>query len=220
MSLRLVVYTAIFDIGDQLHPVPGLGPDVAFHCYTDVQQPWQGADGWWRLPAVWAHPTKPRLRARRHKLMAHQLYPHVEYTLWVDGCLTPTDPDLLLRPEHYLAQHDLCVFKHMQRDCIYAEMDACLELKKDSPDIIERLRARYTAEKYPVKRGLAETTAVLRRTNDLTQRLNEAWWAELSANSIRDQLSFDYVCWRQGRAYNTFAGTRCASPHFRWRPHR
>lgn len=216
---KIVVYTAIFgSIKDSLHTVAIPG-DVTLHAYVEqVQEPTKHASGWTLMPAYWKHPN-PRLRARRHKLLSHELYPDHEYSLWLDGCLTPVcDPGYLI--EHYLFDHDICLFDHCQRSCLYEEADACLKLKKDHPELIRRLVDRYRQEGYPPDRGLAETTAVLRRHSPKIRRLNELWWKELRANSIRDQLSFNYVAWKLGINYQAFEGTRTNNPHFEWRPHR
>lgn len=216
----LVVFSAIFGgIGDKLYPSPKVPADVPRDCYADVVEVKQHPTGWTLKPPVWEHATNPRLRARRHKLLSHVLYPDAEYTLWIDGCLTlKVDPWLLVRK--YLKEHDLCVFKHMDRKCVFEEMNACLRLQKDSPEVIEKLRRRYVAEGYPTRNGLAETTAVLRRHTPQIKQFNETWWEELRSWSIRDQLSADYIAWRLNMRYATFAGTRCQSPYFEWRSHR
>lgn len=218
----LVVYTAIFgDIGDKLQPAPQVYADVWMHAFVDgvTSRVWNESLNRILLPAVWEHTNNPRLRARRHKLLSHELYRGAEYTLWHDGCLTPlTDPWELV--DRYLQDVDICVFKHMQRNCIYQEERECVRLKKDSPEVLDRVASRYRAEGYPEHNGLAETTAVLRRHTSEVKAFNQQWWEELRENSIRDQMSFDYLMWRNGMKYSTFEGTRCASPHFKWRPHR
>jgi hypothetical protein len=78
----------------------------------------------------------------------------------------------------------------------------------------------YYKQNYPYNNGLAETTAVLRRHTPQICALNEAWWSEVKQKSVRDQLSFDFLCWKLGVSYNVFAGNRCRSPHFTWRSHR
>ena len=175
-------------------------------------------DGWQVRPAVWLH-KNPRLRARRHKLLPHQLFPKADYSLWMDGCLQLLeDPRNLV--EKYLRYHDICLFDHMQRNCIYQEAEACRRLRKDNAEVLRKLVLRYRAEGYPEHRGLAETTAVLRRHSEDVRKLNEEWWEELRNHSIRDQMSFDYVMWKLGMEYMTFEGTRTNSPHFKWTPHR
>lgn len=218
--VKICVYTAIFgDFPNKLYRPENIPDDVELHCYTDVEYELADPSGWKLMPPRWEHATNPRLRARRHKLLAHQLYPGADYTLWVDGCLTPLDnPHELVAK--YLQNDDICLFDHMQRDCIYQEMEACRKLQKDDWRVIDYLEKRYKDEGYPTFRGLAETTAVLRRNNHQTRVFNEKWWEELKNNSIRDQLSFDYCMWVLGQTYATFEGTRTSSPHFKWRAHR
>lgn len=219
--MRLVIYTAIFgDMPDFLNAPKNIPADVELHAYVDgIKRPEQHETGWELMPALWEHKTNPRLRARRHKLLSHVLYPQVDYTLWLDGCLTPiVNPTFLL--ETYLNKTDICLFRHMERDCVYDEADACIKLRKDSPKILNGLKDRYRAEQYPAHNGLAETTAVLRRHTPEIKALNHLWWEELRKNSIRDQMSFNYVAWKLGVNYSTFAGTRPSSPYFEWRAHR
>lgn len=219
--MKLIVYTAIFGgIKDKLRPPVNIPDDVELHAYVDMTgDPVKHSSGWECRAPVWEHPTNPRLRARRHKLMSHELYPDADATLWVDGCLTPVEnPHSLV--EKYLSSHDICLFQHMQRNCIYQEAEACVRLAKDSSNVLRGLVKRYKAEKYPYNNGLAETTAVLRRHTDAVKRFNEEWWHELKNNSIRDQMSFNYVAWRQGIEYSRFLGNRCQCPHFVWNPHR
>ena len=218
--MSIVIYTAIFGpIKDSLHEPKNIPPDVECHAYIEgITEP-EERNGWLCKPAVWEHSSNPRLRARRHKMLAHQLYPDVNYTLWVDGCLTPkTDPHKLV--EKYLQHVDITVFQHMQRNCLYKELEACLRMKKDDPRTMRAQVNRYRAEGYPYNAGLGETTALLRRHSAAAMRFSTAWWEELRNNSIRDQLSFNYLLWQRGLNYNTFEGNRCKCPHFDWRAHR
>lgn len=222
--MKLVVYTAIFgSIHDQLREIKG-APDngsVGYHAYVDgVTEPTPHHTGWELRPAVWEHATNPRLRARRHKLLSHQLYPEMEYTLWVDGCLTPIQNPWDLVELYFKRPQHLFLFRHMQRNCVYQECEACIRLRKDAPAILRAVSSRYKQEGYPHNNGLAETTAVLRKHTDEVKKFNEAWWEELRANSVRDQISFDYMMWKLGMEYGKLQGVRTECPHFKWRPHR
>ncbi len=174
-------------------------------------------DGWETRPQDAR--DNPRRTARLLKVLAHKAFPHVEYTLWVDGCLTPLTPMWQL-VDRFLYNHDICVFEHLERGCVYRELEACIRMKKDDPAVMRDQVNRYREEGYPYNHGLGETTAVLRRHNKVTQAFNEAWWDEIKRGSMRDQLSFNYVCWKLGVEYATFEGNRVKSPHFRHRPHR
>ena len=50
---------------------------------------------------------------------------------------------------------------------------------------------------------MAWTLVLLRRHNspDVVQAMN-AWWGELVAWSKRDQMSFNYVAWKEGLHFN------------------
>lgn len=213
----IVVYTAIFGtIPDELYRPVYEGEGVEYHAYVDRVR---GSRHGWQLRPKHFTADDPRRQARQHKLLSHELYPEAEYTLWLDGCLSPLcDPRQLV--DQYLGEHDICVFRHMQRNCVYQELEACLQLRKDDPQVMRRQVNTYRREGYPYNRGLAETTAVLRRHSPQVKALNEAWWRELVTGSVRDQLSFDVVCWRLGVPYATFDGTRTRCPHYKWRPHR
>ena len=52
---------------------------------------------------------------------------------------------------------------HPARKCIYKEAEACIALKKDAREVIEKQIARYRAEGYPKNAGMFETGVVLRR---------------------------------------------------------
>lgn len=218
--MKLIIFTAVFGkIKDKLHKPWDVPPEVECHAYIDGVTESEKRNGWLCKPAVWAHKTNPRRRARRHKMLAHQLFPQADYTLWLDGCLTPkVDPFELV--EKYLQDVDIVVFRHMERACVYKELEACLVMKKDTPHIMRAQVQRYRKEGYPYNNGLGETTAVLRRNNAAMAAFSEAWWEELQSGSIRDQLSFNYLIWKHGLKYNTFAGNRCRCPYFSWRAHR
>jgi len=221
----MITYTAILGgFPNKLHQHGGT-QDEDFFAFVDCppgEEPTltlQEAqhDGWWlRRVAV---EDQPRRTARQLKILAHKTFPHAEYTLWVDGCLTPLTPMWKL-VDQFLDNHDICVFEHMERSCVYRELEACIRLKKDDPQIMRDQVNRYRRDGYPYNHGLGETTAVLRRHNKVTQALNEAWWREIEQGSMRDQLSFNYVCWKLGVEYATFEGNRVKSPHFKHRPHR
>ena len=149
--------------------------------------------------------------------MSHVLFPEADVTLWVDCGLVPIlDPAQLA--ETYLADHDLCTFRHSRRDCAYAEAEACIRMDKDDPEVIRRQMLRYHRVGYPYHNGLAETGALLRRRKDLVNVFNETWCEAIDKGSVRDQLSFDFCCWNLGLRYSVFPGkVTDGRPNFQWR---
>ena len=53
---------------------------------------------------------------------------------------------------------------------------------------------------------LADTACLFRRDTAAARRLSEVWWQELSAFSVRDQVSFPYAAWAAGAAVHWWPG--------------
>lgn len=87
--------------------------------------------------------------------------------------------------------------KHNYRNCIYDEIrEVCLRGKEEQ-NMCSWLFDRYKHEKYPEHNGLFETNIIIAHHNDTTVRkLYEEWWSEIYNYSKRDQLSLNYVIWK------------------------
>jgi len=124
--------------------------------------------------------------------------------------------------KRWLKNTDIAVFAHPNRNCVYDEAVVCARQKRAPAKIVEAHMARYRAEGYPRRNGLAACWVLIRRHTKAMERLNELWWEEWVSGAKRDQLSFNYVCWKLGVRYgiipgNLFKGT---SQHFRRAAHR
>lgn len=219
---KLVIYTAITGrISDELRLPVGDGcitdDHIEYVCFTDREKYGTRYGPWVVYPPRWTHSSVPRRTARWHKAMGSRLFPHAQYSMWCDGCFElRTPPRDLLK---YLVGVDIATFKHPDRRCIYDEAVACIKLKKDYPETINAQVDRYRKEGYPEKAGLAETTCVLRRHTPLIALLGDAWWREMDQGSLRDQLSFDYVCRSLGIKYGFMGGCRGKNAYFSFYPH-
>lgn len=110
---------------------------------------------------------------------------------------------------------------HPSWNCIYEEARHVLMMKKDRPEIVLPLMQRYKDEGFPERYGLAETCVVMRRHNDpACVAFDNMWGEELLRNSHRDQLSFNYVCWKKrfSPGYMT-QEFRINNSIFKYRPH-
>lgn len=210
----IVVVTAAFGGGLDLLAPDFVAPDVQYVAYTDDPKL---ESRWWQVKLVPPDPSvTPRFQAKRYKVLTHELFPYAEHSLWVDSTFSlAVDPRYLV--EASLQKTDLALFSHPWRDCIYEEADACIA---DGLDLSERIRGqmeRYRAAAYPARNGLAACGILLRRHTPAIAALNRAWWTEIVRHSVRDQLSFDYVCWRLGVRYRKLAGGYYDNPYFRYR---
>lgn len=225
--MNLVVYTAITGrISDELRlPVEAAARyagQARFVCFTDRARYGDRLGPWEVRPPVWTHPSVPRRTARWHKANAHLLFPDADATAWCDGCFEMRVPPLDLLTLGFPdpgSGPDVSTFRHHERDCIYQEAEACKRLRKDDPATIDAQMARYRAEGFPAGLGLVETTCVLRRNTPEAAAFGAAWWAEMAAGSLRDQLSFNYVSWKLGMPYGVVDGWRERNRYFNFYPH-
>jgi hypothetical protein len=214
---KKVVYTAIANDYDQLKPhenSPHGG--VGYVAFTDATESVKG----WQTRGIHTQFDDPCRNAKIHKILPHVYFPEAEYSLWIDGSIQ-------LRPEFsldrmielFLKDRDLAVFRHPSRNCIYKEAEKCNELKKDAPELIRRQVQRYRYECYPKNIGLAECSVILRRHSEKMKLFDEIWWDEISKHSRRDQLSFNYVCWKLRIRYCTIPGYTHQNDFFEKFPH-
>lgn len=209
---NFVVYTAVTAEYDKLRPPSELwrkeADFVAF-----LEEP-TNVPGWQYRP-IYKRFHDPCRNAKIHKILPHRYFPEAEYSLWMDGSIA-IKSELPLRhwANKFLRHHDLALFKHRYRNCLYDEAAACLALKLDDPRLINRQMQRYFEEGYPPNNGLAECMVLFRRHTRRMRQFNEAWYQEIHGGSRRDQLSFNYVARRLGFKYNYLPGLIWNNPHF------
>jgi hypothetical protein len=193
---KIVVYTAITNHYDTLKEPPiklWKGVDfVAFLDHTPVATSWQ-------IRTAASEFSDPWRNVKIHKILPHVFFPEATYSLWIDGSVEMNfNFSVQQLIDVYLKEHDLAVFKHPERQCIYAEGEECIRIKKDDPAVIQRQMAAYRNENYPPNNGLVECAVLLRRHTGKVRQFNEAWYQEIKHNSRRDQLSFNYAARKTG----------------------
>ena len=200
----LVVYTAISGGYDRLReqpPVSMAGAD----CVAFLDAPAPSRTWLWR--PIHTGFDDPVRNAKIHKILPHRFFPDADYSLWLDGSITARFPFSARRlVDMFLAEHDIAVFQHSRRTCLYQEASVCHQFRLDEPGRIWKQVCRYTQEGFPANAGLAECSVVLRRHTAAVRAFDEAWWDEIMRGSRRDQISFPYVAWKFGFPYATFPG--------------
>lgn len=204
---QAVVYTAIFGKYDELPNNNFITDDYDYICFSDHEIK---SDLWKVILCTPLYEDLTR-NARKYKALPHRYLKNYEYSIWIDGNMKMIGDSRSLLNEKIFQTYD-----HMQcfdkRNCIYKEAEAIFELGKnnfnrtpdrgnrnwkDNPHIIEDQIKRYKEAGFPTNYGLAETSVVIRRHNhpDCIQ-LDEDWWTEMKYGSKRDQLSLNYVAWK------------------------
>jgi hypothetical protein len=190
----MIVYTAIINDYDTLFEPRVRGNGVRYVCITD--SPPSDPKGWEILPV---EPTEahPRLQQRSYKILSHRMFPDTEISLYIDGNF-----ELLVDPrqlaERYLVNSDIALFRHPERDGIFAELEACAALGKDDPRTLAAVASRYRADGLPDVGYLYAGGLILRRHTAAIVEFNEAWHEELLRSTFRDQPPLGYTLWRTG----------------------
>lgn len=99
----------------------------------------------------------------------------------------------------YINKHknNVVTFKKHARNCVYKEIEACRKIGKENNEVLDIVKKRLEEEKYPKNNGLFENNIIVLKPNDENvNRLMRLWWNEIYYYSKRDQLSLNYVIWK------------------------
>lgn len=200
--MRHVVYTAITRSKDRLRD-DQVADGAEFVAFIDSPQ---ASDVWEQRPACDLFRC-PNRCAKIHKVLPHLYFPGAAYSLWLDGNIALKVPVQTLIDEH-LAEADVAMFGHPDRNCVYAELQASMPLLgKYDPAVMMEQVENYRAAGFPEHCGLHECGVIVRRHAAAVERFNEAWWAEICRWSQQDQLSVMPAAWRTGVKIATIPGS-------------
>ena len=161
--------------------------------------------------------------AKRYKILPHRFLKEYEISIYIDGnYIIKRDVNELV--DRYLNDVNAVFHNHNsqpaydKRNCIYDEARTILmfgekNMKitpergmknyKDNPEIIVNQMKRYTNDNYPEQNGLITGGVILRRHNEKDCiKVMEDWWKEIRYGSKRDQLSFNYVAFKNKFKFN------------------
>jgi len=193
--MKLTVYTAIFGDYDVLAEPVFLSSDIKYICFTDKEYESEN----WDVRVVPIVESSPRKEARKYKILSHK-YIGDGISLWIDGsrCIY-NNPIIYIRK--LLRRYDLLTGLHPSRNCIYDEAAKCIKANKGKRENITRQVIKYHKEGYPIHNGLINSSIMVRRITPKTIKVENDWWHELSNFSVRDQISFNYVAWKNNLEY-------------------
>ena len=197
MGNRIAVYTAIFGNYDTLKiPLSSelKKEPIDFICFTDNDQL---TSDYFEIRIVKKKFKDPVRNARYYKINSHLVLPAYNVCCWIDANMIIITNSFNNLIDKYLANADLAIFQHSDRNCLYSEADWASDDQVDNTSIIRSQMKRYSDEGFPENFGLVASNVILRRNSSTRlKQFNEAWWKELSTGSRRDQLSFDFVRWK------------------------
>lgn len=209
---KVVVYTAVFGNYDVVREPAYIDENVDYLCFTDQEDFRSDAFKVIRVDKLFENNTQC---ARMLKTLPHIFLPGYETSVWIDGSARIRGLPLQKLIKESLSNNDIAVHSHFQRDCVYQEAKECIHQRKDDNHSIERQIEYIAALGYPENNGLVETAQVIRRHSEAVSLVNEYWWSFIRDFSIRDQLSFNVVCWFRNIEYYRLEGCQWLDQYFK-----
>lgn len=220
MTNNIVIYTAISNNYDGLKDPIVVSKNCDYICFTDNKNIKSKV---WKTREFAPSELDDVRKCREIKLRPHKYLQEYEYSIWIDGNIELIkDVNDLIKEQKLTPQIELFTFQHPVRNCIYTEAEECIKEKKDNDNLILAQIKKYFDEGYPNNHGLVESNVILRRHNSKQLiRVMEDWWSEIVNYSRRDQLSFNYVTWKNNYRYGLLPGnSRNESDYFKLGKHK
>lgn len=223
--MKIVVYTSIFGGYDELIDDQFIMEGVDYLCFTDRDL----KSDVWNVVNSTAIYNDPNRNAKKFKVLPHRFLKEYDWSIWIDGNLKiVSDARELCQGNPYKLYDHMQVFD--KRNCIYDEAKFMLEAGqrnyqrkpekgiknwKDFPKLMIDQINKYKTEGYPEQNGLSTTPIMVREHNNpLVIKHNEDWWMEIKHHSKRDQLSFNYVAWKNKFEFQHLKGDSRNNEYF------
>ena len=197
-----VIYSAIIGNYDSINEPEVKSENIDYVLFSDRDIP--DYSGVWDIRVLNNEMKLSNQRlARWVKMHPFDLFPDHDWSLWIDGSLR-IKKDIWRYIITYSRKSGMLCFPHHIFKNIREEADAIVAYgKANEKELDEQIRI-YEEDGYKSKGYIAETGVLLRDHHD--KKLHEvmdSWWEELcSYEHNRDQMSFDYICWKYGYEYD------------------
>lgn len=214
---KKVIYTCITGNYEPLDNPIALSEGYDYVCFTDSNL---------IKSSIWeTRPIPEELKGlssvkkqRCIKINPHKYLPEYDLSIWVDGCIKLLKDVNAFIKSNCSGNASVFIPTHPQRKCIYEEMKTCIKMKKDTEANIAPQKTRYKEEKFPENYGLVQSNIIIRKHNNPDCiKLMDDWWTEVKNGSHRDQLSFNYVVWKNPDIKVVCLDkATCNSQYFKW----
>lgn len=211
MLNKRVIYTCITGDYDDLINHNCINLNWDYICFTNNEELLNKKKvGMWTIRPLMFNKLDNQRNSRWHKLFPHKLFPNYNYSIWIDASINVLDNFLFERSEDLIRNKKVISQPiHSVRDCIYEEATEVIRANLDNKDIVQRQIELIEKDNYPENRGLKENTFIFRiHHNPLCIKIMEQWWWWLTHYSRRDQLSFNYVAWKNNFDSEPFSKDR------------
>lgn len=216
---KVAIYTAQTNTYDQIY-LPKVKPsNLDYYLFTDNTGDIETEI--WNVKKINFQYRDPRRLAKLFKIFPHHLFPNYDYSIWVDASIEIINDfnDLI---NNYLNKNEnfISFFEHSKRSCIYEEKKYLVSYGYDNKTVLEKQVNRYKEMGYPSQNGLIAGGVIIRKHNQQDcKKMMYNWWEEIDQYSSRDQLSFNFICWKNNLKYVVINKNQHDNEYFRIHPH-
>jgi len=190
---KKVIYTVLIDDYDILPPILCKTNNWDYICFTNRSDLFSNDWEIILLPEEFLNPFRYN---RKYKILNHLLLLDYDLSIYIDANIQIIGN---LNKFIYLylpKKADIAMMEHYERSTIKEEAEACIKDNKDNENIVRNQIEEYTKSKFPDIYILTSNRTIVRKHNKKVYNLMENWWSEIEKHSSRDQLSFNYVLWK------------------------
>lgn len=194
---KICVYTCITGDYDNLKEIKKVEKNIDYYCFTNNPKIKSKT---WNVVYINNDGLDNHRLSRKIKILGHAIINDYEICVWQDASIVFNKSITNFVNNHYDKNKDImCVPKHHCRSSVKEEAKACVELKKDSKEVINKLLYFYKKEKFRDNLGLFENAIFIRNNrNDLLNETMKVWFQIIEKYSKRDQLSLTYAAYKTG----------------------
>jgi hypothetical protein len=208
--MKIAVYTARIGKTDRLREPSYVTPGVGYYCASD--QPVE-SKVWRRIEVEPGDDSA--MTARLWKLKIHEVA-RADFTVWQDCRFSLEIDPAIFAP--LLMRHDLLVMPHPWCPSLRDEAQEIGNRGLVNADLLEEQLDTYREAGFAVDQHPHSSTGLLvRRSDRRTMRFNNRWVEEVERwGHSRDQMSFDFVAWKNGMRVGYLQGGYRANPYATW----
>jgi hypothetical protein len=202
---KRVVYTCMFGYSEPFSDFSiDLGWNTDAICFTDDKSLRSSS---WQFRYVDPSEHGPVRTSKKVKILAHRFVGEYDESLYIDNRVELKVPARQVFAYLRKDKQAMLTFPNPYRKCLYAEGQTIIDNGIDNAETVRKQVERYRAFGYPDDAGLIAGTMMLRRHNDPhTRSVMEQWFEEVRTGSYRDQVSFNFIAWKNGFSTGQFDG--------------
>jgi hypothetical protein len=193
--MKKVIFTVLTGGYDNLIDPDAVSDGWEYICFTD--NPNLKSNVWDIVQMENTNNLSAYKLARLYKINPHPHLLGYDRSIHVD-CNAKILCDLnMLESEIIDTTVDINLAKHRMRDCLYDEAAACIQFNRGNKANIINQVTSYNNEGMPKNFGLYSCGFQYRNLkSENLRKFSEEWVETILKYSVRDQISFPYVLWK------------------------